>query len=219
MIKNPKIIRCLTYIWILIILSQVQSQTDDSISLEDFMNKANVSSAILRGKISTIIPHPIDSTIKIYRIKVSKFLKGCGDKTINLNISNNDVDISKFKGTEVNSSGFKSKIEIIIFVCPRDENGISWELSKGMGGVPVFKWNFLEHYKFEKNLENLQGCLECCSSSGECANSFEEAEELKEKNQRIKDRNNKNKTEILGNLLKDFNLGKNKQGANFFFNQ
>ena len=219
MTENKKIWGWLTCFLILTAISPVQSQNEDSISLEDFLAKANVSSAVFRGKISTIIPHPVDSTIKIYRIKVSKFLKGCGDSNINLNISDNDLDISKFKGKEMNSSGFQSKIEILVFACPKGDNGISWGLSKGMGGVPVFKWIFLEHYKFEKELENLQGCLNCCSSSGECANSEEEAQELKEKTQRIKDRNNRNKNQVLGNLLKDFNLGKNIKGANLFFNQ
>ena len=203
---------------ILTIIWSINSQDLSSISPQEFLDRVSVSAAVFRGKILTVIPHPIDTSTKIYRIKVTKFLKGCGDSNVNLYIKNNDIDISKFNRNRKNSSGFDEKIEIIVFACAQDENGISWDLNQGMKEEAVLKWNFTEHFSYEQELENYQGCLDCCSSGGQCTASVKEAEELNRKNKVIKERNlNKNDNESLGNLLKDFSLKKNRLGANFFF--
>ena len=190
-----------------------------SIYTIEFLDKVSISAAVFRGKIMSIIPHPMDSSTKIYRIKITKFLKGCGDSNVNLYIKDSETDISKFNLFEKNSSGFDEKIEILVFACAQDENGISWNLNKNIKEESVLKWNFSQHFSLEQEIENFQGCLECCSSSGQCTANVEEAEKLNRKNKIIKKKHLNTEEDNLGNLLKDFNLKKNRLGANFFFNK
>ena len=181
------------------------------------LDKMRVSAALFRGRISTVIPHPIQPSTQIVRIKVTKFLKGCGDSTVNLYIQNGLPDISAFN-QPVSSAPYAQKPEILVFACGRDENGIGWDPSAGLGGESVIEWDFGKFYPFENEVENELGCLGCCSSGGVCGASLEEAERRSrvEKSRRQQNNQSEDKQRI-GELLGEFGLKSNKEGVSAFF--
>ena len=91
-------------------------------------------------------------------------------------------------------------------------------MSTGLNTENAIEWDFGKYYKFEKELENELGCLGCCESKGECGVSVEEAERLT-RNRKARDKlNDSSKSgEGIGGLLSGFELGRNRKGVNFFF--
>jgi hypothetical protein len=190
----------------------------DEISFPEFLDKSRVSGSVFRGKISTVIPHPVDTNTSIIRLRVSKFIKGCGDDIVNLYITRDDSKINRIIEEALNSTN-RIGSEVLIFACARDDNGIGWDLSEGLGGDGIVKWDFKKYFQFEKELENEYGCINCCESAGECGTTVEEAENLTRMNRARKRLNESNKSkEDIGDLIRGFGLGRNKKGINVFFN-
>ena len=202
---------------LILIFLITNTQPTEGLSVNNFLDKSKVSGFVFRGRISTTIPHPVDSSVNILRIRVSKFLKGCGDPNINVYISNNDNNIkSLIEKSKKEKNNFR--FEILFFACSRDQNGISFDLSKGLDTDSAFVWEFDKFLNFENELKKELGCLGCCESGGECGVSIQDAEQL---NLRKKAKDDLNKSDQskqdIGGLLTGFKLGRNKKGANLFF--
>lgn len=184
---------------------------------QDLLNKMRVSGALFRGRVSTVIAHPVKTDTRIARIKVTQFLKGCGDSIVNLYVTGDAQDMSVYT-QKILVNGYKDKPELLIFACARDENGIGWDLSPGLGGASVIKWNFRRHFTFQKEVEEELGCLGCCKSQGKCGNSQGEAEKRTRESRARRQLDEKSGDKrAIGELLGEFALGKNRKGAGVFF--
>ena len=205
--------------WLLALLHYViQLRLSQQITDDQLVLKTRVSASLFRGTVLTIIPHPIDTSTKIVRFKVSKYLKGCGDKTVNLYVQDEAIDFQKYTQLDLKGPLGNRKPEILVFACARDDDGIGWELSKGLDIPSSIKWNFEKFFAFENRLKDEFGCLDCCSSMGQCGGNLEEVDQIERRERELRQVNQGEvDRDRIGQLLGGFELRGNRRASSSFF--
>ena len=187
------------------------------------------SQSIFKGKIIKILNNPIKADYSIWILRSLGFIKGCGNKMINLHIHKDcylEIPISEAEGKEV-----------IFFGCQRDESGINWDTNNFLNSHQVIFLNKNSIIQYENTITSIvkkeYGCTDCCeSATKKCLNSIEDIKNtvFKFKNNSINPNYQKNidasqkltkqvqdnKQQIidnkLSNILKGFLLRSNQLG-------
>lgn len=212
-------------------------QSPQSTSEETIKLKLLFSEAVFIANIVAVLPHPIDKQIFILRANSSKFIKGCGPKTMNIHISLDTANcLIKRNAQSQNSedenlvtrkedSGptdivrYFHKKRVIVFGCKRDSKGVNWDQNI----ADNFPSLFLYSQQFSERLVNIANaefeCADCCESLTECVGNFKEFQKLGEKQKGQDSQTDQQALAKFQRIFADFGLGKNKEAIISFFGE